>query len=136
MEDIGQNKLWHDDIYDALDTIVKVLGGKAAVGVMLKPELNGKPGTAEGWVKDCLNRNNKSDFKPQQLIHLLAEARKKGCHVGMYQVCDEADYQRPQPIEPEDEMARLERQILASNEQTMQMMRRFESMVKLKQESS
>ena len=133
---MNQDSLFHDDIYGALQTIVMALGGKITVGLMLKPELKSKPGYAESWVKDCLNRNNRHDFKPEQLILLFSEARKIGCHAGIWFLADACDYKRPEPIEPETEMMKLQREVIQISKLQIKAMEKYEHMVKLQQQSN
>ncbi len=133
---MNQDNLFHEDIYDALSTVIGALGGRMAVGLMLKPELKDAPASAEAWVGDCVNRNRRQNFKPQQLIFLLAEARKVNCHALMWFFADTCDYLRPEPVEPETEMARLSREVLQMSKEHMELMRKYERMVKLKQQSN
>ena len=133
---MDQDSLFHEDIYDALGTIVMALGGKMTVGLLLKPELKSKPGYAESWVKDCINRNNRHDFKPEQLIFLFTEARKVGCHAGIWFMADASDYKRPEPIEPENEMMKLQREVLQVSKVHMNLMQRFEHMVGLQKQEN
>lgn len=81
-----QLPLCHDDIYDALATLVAALGGAQEVGVHLRPEWEGKPDQAGRWVKDCINRNRADKFDFDQIFWLLREGRKIGCHVATYHI--------------------------------------------------
>lgn len=124
-----QFRLWHDDIYDALATLVAALGGAQEVGVHLRPEWEGKPDQAGRWVKDCINRNRADKFDFDQIFWLLREGRKIGCHVATYHICREAGYGDPLPVEPEDELAALQREFLEAARGQDQRMDRIEKLL-------
>jgi hypothetical protein len=126
---MDQSKLFSEDIYDALSDVVRALGGPKKVGAMLK----GDAVTAEDagrWVKDCLNRNRRERFDPNELIFLLRKAREAGCHSAMHFVCDEAGYDRPKPLEPRDEMAELQRRYIDAVEASRTIAERMERLVR------
>jgi hypothetical protein len=105
---MAQNALFSEDIHDALADVVRALGGSKAVGGALRPDLPAMQ--AARWVLDCLNRDRREKFDPDQILWLLREGRKAGCHSAMNFLCDEAGYVRPSPMEPQDEAAQLMRQ--------------------------
>jgi len=103
---MDQPKLFSEDIYDALSDVVRALGGTKTVGRMLKGDAMLME-EAGRWVKDCLNRNRRERFDPAEVLFLLQKGREAGCHGAMHYLCEEAGYERPKPIEPVDEQARL-----------------------------
>lgn len=105
-----QNKLFITDIYDALGDIVRALGGPKDVGPAMRPEKTIED--AAGWVKDCLNRNRREKFDPEQILWLLKRAREAGCHEPLNWICTQAGYSVPEPIEHETELARLLREYM------------------------
>lgn len=105
-----QFPLFHEDLTEALRTCVQALGGPKKVGVLLRPEL---PADQAGrWVADCLNPDRRDQLHPNQLLLVLTEARKVGCHAAMIFIAQHAGYQDPAPLEPEDERAALMRQFV------------------------
>lgn len=107
---MNQPALFLTDIYDALGDVVRSLGGPKAVGIRLRPE---KPADeAAKWVKDCLNRERREKFDPEQLLWLLKEARAIGHHDALAYINSQAGYTPPTPIEPEDELTKLLREYL------------------------
>lgn len=107
---MNQPALFMTDIYDALGDVVRALGGPKKVGGELRPE---RPvDEAATWVKDCLNRNRREKFDPDQILWLLRRGREIGCHSAMQYVTAEAGYTMPQPVEPETELAKLLREYL------------------------
>lgn len=123
-----QLDLWHEDIYDALRTLVMALGGWQVVGTMLRPEWEEKPDAAGRWLSDCLNRDRAERLDFDQMFKLLREGRRAGCHVGMHQISRECGYSTPQPVEPKDEMAALQRKFVSSTAEMNQMVARMEKL--------
>jgi hypothetical protein len=107
---MDQPKLFAEDIYDALTDVGRALGGSKQVGALLKGDA--VPVEEAGrWVKDCLNRNRRERFDPAEVLYLLSRGREANCHSAMHFLCDQAGYERPKPLEPVDEQARLVRVI-------------------------
>jgi len=105
-----QGALFTEDINDAIRDVVRALGGNKEVGHRLRPEM---PANEAGtWLKDCLNPARRERLNPEQVVWLLREGRKVGCHSAMHFIADEAGYLRPVPMEPKDEAAELQRQYI------------------------
>ena len=119
-----QLSLVHEDIYDALRTCVQAAGGAKAIGHLLWPEL--KPDKAGNRLADAMNAMKRDVLNPEQVLLILREGRKAGCHAAMYFIADECDYQRPQPIEPEDEKARLQREYVEAVQQLQKLTSQIE----------
>lgn len=112
MADQQTASLFVDDVYTAIGDLIRALGGLKKVGVALKPD---KPADEAGrWLSDCLNREKRDKLDLDQLMWLLKEGRKVGCHVAANFMLTEAGYAAPIPIEPLDEMAELQRQFMES----------------------
>ena len=105
----------HESINDALIECVKALGGSKQVGPVLFPDL--APDAAQRRLLDCLNEDRPQQLTPAQVVLVLRRARAIGCHVGMQYLADELGYAEPQPIEPEDERAKLQREFIESTRQ-------------------
>lgn len=104
--------LFHETAADALREVVQALGGMKAVGAQMRPERAAD--VAARWVADCLNPDRAERFDPDQVLWLLREGRRIGCHAAANFLMREAGYADPTPIEPEDERARLEREFIAA----------------------
>lgn len=70
-----------EDFRQALDEIVRALGGHKAAGARLRPELPADK--AGAWLLDCLAGERREKLSLEQIEMLLAEGRRAGCHVGM-----------------------------------------------------
>lgn len=121
-----QDPLFITDIYDALGDLVRALGGPKAVGQALKPEKLGED--SAGWVKDCLNRNRREKFDPEQILWLLKKGREVGCHEPINWICTQAGYTVPEPKEPETELARLLREYIEIENKRAEMQPRIEEL--------
>ena len=105
-----QMNLIHESVNDALGTLVAALGGAKKVGLLLWPEKSAD--AAAGMLRDCLNPTRKERLTPEQTLFLLRLGRQAGCHVAMRYIASECGYTTPDPVEPADEMAELQRQYI------------------------
>lgn len=126
MREMIQPSLFHEDIWQALTDCVRALGGAKKVGATMRPELD--PSDAGRWLLDCLNPARKDKLDLQQIIFLLTEARDIGCHAGMTYLCRVSGYADPSPIEPEDELASLQREFIESNREQQARAARLEAL--------
>jgi len=121
-----QEELFHEDVDAALGHIIAALGGNKRVGAQLWPE---EPADQAGRkLADCLNPDRPQFLKAKQIIWLLTAARQQGLHSAMAFICREAGYADPQPVEPEDEAAELQRQFIASQQAMNQILKRMEKL--------
>jgi hypothetical protein len=104
---MNQPSLFHEDIWEALKDCVRALGGAKVVGHQLRPEMS--PLDASRWLLDCLNPARKDKLCLEQVMLILRDARAIGCHAAMAYIAKDAGYAEPQPCEPEDEYAQLQR---------------------------
>lgn len=126
MSNYSQEELFHEDVDAALAHLVAALGGNKKVGAMLWPE---EPADQAGRrLADSLNPDRPQFLKPKQMVFLMAEGRKIGVHSAMAFIARECGYADPQPVEPEDEAAELQRQFIAAQEQMSQMLKRMEKL--------
>lgn len=119
-----QEELFHEDINAALGHVISALGGNKKVGVELWPSLSADQ--AGKKVSNCLNSEHAQQFHPCDIVWILREGRKAGAHSAMGFINQECGYAPPQPIEPEDESAELQRQFIASVKQQAEMLKRME----------
>lgn len=107
-----QTTLFHDSIADALRETVQCVGGFKVVGLRLWPEMPADH--AAGKLRDCLNHDRRERLSPEQLLLLLRLGREHGCHSAMHYLASESGYTTPQPLEPADERAELQRAYIES----------------------
>lgn len=104
-----QNSLFHESITDALRDVVMALGGTKKVAVEMRPELPADH--AARWLADCLNADRREKLNPDQIFWIMKRGRQVGCHILMNYLAHEAGY-NVQPIEPQDEIAELQRNFI------------------------
>ena len=101
-----------EDFRQALEEIVRALGGHKAAGVRLRPELAADK--AGQWLRDCLSADRRERLSLEQVELLLAEGRRGGCHAGMAYLAQATGYAPPVPQDPHDEAAQLQREFIAA----------------------
>jgi hypothetical protein len=121
---MSQPALFHESIIDSLRELVMVLGGLKSVGVRMRPEMSADQ--AGRWLSDCLNPDRREHLTPEQLMWLLIEGRKAGAHNTMAWLAMECGYQPPQPVEPQDERAALQREFIDATRRQEQLIARME----------
>lgn len=113
-----------DGINGALIECVRACGGSKQVGPQLWPEKT--PDAAQRLLLSSLNEDRPEKLSPEQLALVLRLAKAKGCHAGINALCDALGYSHPQPIEPKDEVAELQKQFIAATEAMQTLAARME----------
>jgi len=105
-----QEQLFYEDIYDALRAAVQAAGGAKVVGPKLWPS---KPvPEAQRALLDALNRDRERKLDPEEQLAVLRMSRDAGFHGGVRFICEHLGYTMPQPIDPKDELAELQRRFI------------------------
>ncbi len=99
----SQNRLFFEDINDALREVVQQLGGAKAVGPTLWPEKSVEQ--AQTLLLACLNSERKERLTPDQVLLLLRRGREAGCHAAINYICESSGYSPPTPVNPADAQA-------------------------------
>ena len=108
----------------ALIECIKSIGGSKPVGVIVFPE---KPvDLAQRLLLNCLNEERPEKLSPDQALLIMRKAKEVGCHVGMEFLSLELSYAPPQPIEPQDEVAELQKQFIEASKAMTRMAERIE----------
>jgi hypothetical protein len=124
MQEPQQTPLFCETISEALKEAVKALGGPKKVGEKLRPEMAAD--AAGRWLSDCLNPECRAKLDLDQALWVLREARKVNYHGAMNFICSDTGYANPQPIEPEDEKAKLMREFIEATKQQTRNVERLE----------
>lgn len=98
--------LWIDDWQEGVRAIAQRIGTKE-----LCYRIWGAS-KSERWLSDCLNPDRAAKLDPDELITILQIGREIGVHVLMHHLCRQANYADPQPKNPEDERAELQREFI------------------------
>ena len=107
---MGQQALFYERIEDALATVINECGGRKKFATEIWP--NKPQRDAHNLLDACLNPERREKFAPHDLLYILKRGREIGCHAAMQFLCDEAGYGKPVPVNPEDEKAQLQRQVI------------------------
>lgn len=124
MSQPNQPALFHESINDCLRELVAALGGTKAVGARMRPEMSADH--AGRWLADCLNGDRREHLSPERVLWLLIEGRKAGVHSAMAWVACECGYDAPEPVEPLDERAALQREFVDATRRQEQLIARME----------
>jgi len=107
-----QIPLFVDDYYAAIRAAIEGMGGFKRVGHTLKPDLT--VDAAGRWLADCCNPDKREKLSLTELAYIRKTARQHGIHVLTAYELQDAGYAAPQPLNPEDEAAKLQRDFIAS----------------------
>jgi hypothetical protein len=119
-----QEALFYETFNDALDAVVKACGGAKAVACKLWPEKT--PDAAHRLLLACLNEGRVEKLSPEQVIFLLRMGRERGCHAAINYLSRESGYSDPQPVDPDNEKARLQREFIEAQKYMQQLASRME----------
>lgn len=122
--EMDQPALFHETFTEALSDCVRALGGAKRVGALLWPEKS--IDDARRLLLDSLNPDRNNKLSPEQVLLVLREARKVGCHAGTAYILRDCGYADPQPIEPEDERAALQREFVQASKAMERLFARME----------
>jgi len=122
---VEQQPLFFEDVYDVLKYVVQSLGKPKDVGPLLFPHKE-DPFAAGRLLSDCINSNRDAKLDIEQIILLLRLAKEKGCHAGIEYLCTAAGYSKPTPIDPQDEQAERQREVIRQLQLTRQLLSRLD----------
>lgn len=118
-----------DNIHKALAMDVDALGGAAQAAVLLWPaEAEADIHRAQRKVSDCLNPGNRQKFSLDEFLFIQREAKKRNSFNSLYFQCHDIGMTKPQPIEPEDEFARLQREFIEAQRAMGNMIEQMEKL--------
>jgi len=107
----AQKALWSDTFEDALRVAVEAIGPKNMAGELF-PEKPVQQAAQLLW--HCLDPERGEKLAASQIALIIRRGREAGSHAPMHFLAAEANYETPQPVEPEDERARLQRAFVES----------------------
>lgn len=121
-----QEELFHEDLNAALGFVISALGGNKKVGSELWPSLSADQ--AGKKLSTCLNPEHAQHIKPEELLWILHAAKNAGVHSAMAYITGECGYAHPQPIEPLDEAAQLQKEFIQAANTLGVIMKRAEKL--------
>lgn len=99
-------------------------GGFKTVGLALRPEKDADSDSR--WLHACLDDARPERLTPDQVLFILREGRKAQAHAAINYLLRESGYADAQPIEPEDERAKLQRDFLQGVQHLSQLAARLD----------
>lgn len=120
-----QDALFHERIEDAIAAVADALGRKR-LACELWPEKTARD--AHNLLDACLNAERRERLTPQQLLFVARRGREDGRHAIMQYLTRELGYADPQPIEPEEERARLQREFVEATHRLARLAERIEAL--------
>lgn len=108
---MNQLELIHESVRDAVRSAIAALGGPKRVAVRLRPSW--EPDRAQKWLSNALDDARPEKLEIEDVIWILREAKRSGFHDAMRYFAAECEYQCS-PVEPEDELARLQREYISA----------------------
>ena len=121
-----QLSLHHESISDALREVIQAIGGPKTVGERMFPDM--PVDHAASRIRDCLNTDRRDRFTPDQVLMILRLGHQVGCHAGMVFMARELGYSDPVPVEPEDEVARLQSDFIEASKALVTMAGKIDQM--------
>ena len=121
-----QLSLHHESISDALREVIQAIGGPKTVGERMFPDMPADH--AASRIRDCLNADRRDRFTPDQVLMILRLGHQVGCHAGMVFMARELGYSDPVPVDPEDEVARLQRDFIEASKALVTMAGKIDQM--------
>jgi hypothetical protein len=110
-----QDTLWHDTHEESLTAVLQSVFGrgwrkKAAAGLWPAecPVAKGK------YLENALNPERAEKLAISEIAWILRLGRDHGAHAAMHYFNESAGYGPPQPVEPVDEIAELQRQYISA----------------------
>lgn len=106
-----QPALFYDSFLEALRDDVLAIGGPKVVGKLLFPHKEVEP--ARNALNDCLNSDRRERLTDEQEHFIIRRAREvRGFSAAIYYTCDATGFERPKALNPEDEKAKLQRELI------------------------
>ena len=120
-----QMSLIHETVNDAIREAIHFVGGNKKVGALLYPEM--PVDQAAGRVRDCLNPDRRELFSPEQVLMIARLAKTAGNNSIMEFMASELGYLKPVAVDPDDEIARLQREFVDATKSLHHMASRIEA---------
>lgn len=113
-----------ESMEEALDELVRALGGSKAVGARLWPEK--APDDAGRLLRHCIDPDRAEKLSIDQLVLLLRWGREARCHVATAYLLRVAGYREPVPVTPDDERAALQAEFISAVSAMQRIVRRMD----------
>ena len=99
---------------EMLIACIKACGGSKEVGPLLWPDK--QVDAAQRLLLDCLNDDRPQHLAPDAVLFVMRLARSRGFHDGMLFLAKSLGYAPPVPVQPQDEVADLQRKFIEAQQ--------------------
>lgn len=123
---MNQEELFHEDIYSAFRTDVQKCGGFKTVGNLLWPTMDVTK--AGERLSQCLTADRPEKLSLAEIQFIKKMAKKKNSFAYITFDMEDVGMTKPQPIEPEDERAQLQKAFTESVKIQAQILKRMEAL--------
>lgn len=110
----GQFALIIDTVNDAIRDTVRALGPKLVAQALWPAK---KPEAAERYLDDCLNPTREQKLSIEEILLVARMGRAKGLHLITTFICRDIGYADPMPVDPDDQVAELQRVFLERSDE-------------------
>ena len=121
-----QPRLFHESLHDAVKDDVRAIGGTKVVAGRLRPEMPVDHATR--WLLDCMNPDRREKLDGDQLVLVMRWAREFGSFATAQYVMQQAGFERPRPLNREQEKASLQERFLDGVKALERISKRIESL--------
>ncbi len=112
---MDQQALWCDTFEDSLKAVIDAIGGPKRVASMLWPAK--AIAEAARYLNCCLDPERAEKLHLSEVLFLIKKGREAGCNTAMYFLTDHCNYTRPNPVDPLDQRAQLQREYIDAAKQ-------------------
>lgn len=112
--DIGaaQPRLFIDSLNEAVRQTALRLGPKEVAAKLWPAKALKDPIAAMRYLDDCLNPDRPHKLDGDEILVIAKMGRAQGIHLIAAHISEVLDYAPPQPVEPEDKKAALQREFI------------------------
>lgn len=108
---MDQPPLIVESLNEALSFTARAIGFNE-IALELWPAKGAKE--AARYLHDCLNPERPHKLSGEEILHIARRGREKGCYLVTSFVCSDTGFAPPVPLEPEAQMAELQRAYIES----------------------
>lgn len=124
-----EQPLWHDTWEEALMSVIHAVGGPKKMAAILWPtKFKQRPEATTRYLNQTLDPDRAEKLALCEIEQILTEGRNRGCHIGVQYLAKSLTYTTPEPVDPEDEKARLQREYIESVKEMQNIAKRLEGL--------
>ena len=116
--------LFCESIEEAILEVARFCGGRKTLAAEMWPSLPVRE--AHNRFDACCNPERREQFHPADLLYIAKRGRAAGCHSLLLFLARESGYADPQPVEPEDLRAKLQREYIEATKAMQRLAGRME----------